>query len=584
MAIQKACQNCKNEFSLDDADITFYEKIKVPPPTWCPACRLIRRMLFYNQRKLFRRRNEESGRNIFSSMPPTAPVKVYEPGFWRSDKWDPMSYGRSLDFSKPFFVQLLELFRTVPLPARSVVNLVNSDYTNYAFNLKNSYLCFDVSEVENSAYVVEANCVKESFDLFAARHAELCYENYMSDESYRVFFSVNCEASTDIWFSRNLYGCSNCFGCVNLRNKSYHIFNQQVSKERYQKFMEEFNSGSYEVLRELRGKVYDFWLKFPMRFVLAIGVENSTGEHIERSRNLKYCYSVHESERLGYSQFLEKVYDSYDYTNGSNSSRIYESHDCEDSCELKFCWDCWPECRELEYALFCRSSSNLFGCVGLQKKQYCILNKQYSREDYFSLREKVIKHMNDMPYIDKHGRVYKYGEFFPPEFSPFAYNETVAQDFFPLSREEAEGRGYFWREQEKGEYEITKKADELPDNIKDVDDSVCKEILCCSFCGGAYRIIPMELAFYRRIPLPLPRFCPECRFRERLKFVNSPKWRHARCQCAGNKSENGVYTNTNLPHPPHAPNEHCPVEFETSYASGRLEIIYCEKCYQTETA
>ncbi len=44
----KTCQNCKKEFQIEPEDFAFYEKINVPPPTFCPECRMIRRMMFLN--------------------------------------------------------------------------------------------------------------------------------------------------------------------------------------------------------------------------------------------------------------------------------------------------------------------------------------------------------------------------------------------------------------------------------------------------------------------------------------------------------------------------------------------------------
>jgi len=49
--------------------------------------------------------------------------------------------------------------------------------------------------------------------------------------------------------------------------------------------------------------------------------------------------------------------------------------------------------------------------MSLLKKQYCIFNKQYTKEGYFELVEKIKKHMDDVPYIDKGGRKYGFGEF-----------------------------------------------------------------------------------------------------------------------------------------------------------------------------
>src|SRR3990167_2648133 len=104
---KRICQNCQQNFVIEPEDFLFYAKIKVPPPTWCPECRMIRRMVFYNQYKLFRRRDDASRKEIFSGIPSAAPLKVYEHDYWWSDKWDSIAYGREYDFSKPFFEQFL---------------------------------------------------------------------------------------------------------------------------------------------------------------------------------------------------------------------------------------------------------------------------------------------------------------------------------------------------------------------------------------------------------------------------------------------------------------------------------------------
>src|SRR3989344_4892159 len=119
----RKCQNCHREFDIQPEDFIFYEKISVPPPTFCPECRMIRRFMFRNERRLFRRKEEISGKEIFSSFPASAPIKVYEHDYWWSDKWDPLESGREYDFSKPFFAQFIELFRTAPLFSRSVVSI-----------------------------------------------------------------------------------------------------------------------------------------------------------------------------------------------------------------------------------------------------------------------------------------------------------------------------------------------------------------------------------------------------------------------------------------------------------------------------
>lgn len=592
----KVCQNCEADFTIDASDFVFYKKMQVPPPTWCPECRMIRRFLFRNERLLFRRKDDVTGKEIFSMIPPGVDVVVYNHDYWWSDKWDPMQYGRDYDFSRPFFEQWRELYRAVPQVSNSILNLVRSEYCGNAGHLKNCYLCFAVETLEDSAYCTRSGYVKDSFDLHESTTDELCFEGIMIDESYKVFFSVDCESCTDIWFSKSLVGCTNCFGCVNLRNKSYYIFNKPYSKESYTAALKEFHLDSYKALEQKKEEAHNFWQKFPVKYMHGARNVNSSGEHIQDSKNAKFSYFIHGCENIKFCQMLHETDDSYDYFSwGNPASQIYESTICGYECDkLKFCAECWPNVMDMEYCFSCHSSSNLFGCVGLRKKQYCILNKQYSKEEYEKLVPKIKKHMDEMPYISevRNGKlevrkiVYKYGEFFPPEFSIFAYNETPAQDFFPLSVEAAANAGYLWRETERRKYKATMDAVALPDGIRDTNDSITKEVISCLGCRGPYRIIPMEFKFYKRAGLPLPRFCPECRFQARKKFVNPPKYWKRKCQCAGQTSikyqESSIkYMNT-AEHPSHSVGKPCPNEFDTSYAPEKPDIVYCESCYNSE--
>ena len=97
------CQNCKKDFIIEPDDFSFYEKLKVPPPTFCPECRFRRRMLSTNERVLYRRKCDMTGKTIFSMYHEDVPFPVYHPEAWYGDDWDPYSYGVDYDFSKSFF-------------------------------------------------------------------------------------------------------------------------------------------------------------------------------------------------------------------------------------------------------------------------------------------------------------------------------------------------------------------------------------------------------------------------------------------------------------------------------------------------
>src|SRR3989344_635982 len=99
---KRICQNCKQNFTVEPDDFGFYEKMKVPPPTWCPQCRMIRRMAWRNDWHVFRKKDARTGEMIFSLFPEESPYKIYDRDYWWGDDWNPLGYGRGYDFSLPF--------------------------------------------------------------------------------------------------------------------------------------------------------------------------------------------------------------------------------------------------------------------------------------------------------------------------------------------------------------------------------------------------------------------------------------------------------------------------------------------------
>ncbi len=294
------------------------------------------------------------------------------------------------------------------------------------------------------------------------------------------------------------------------------------------------------------------------------------GDHIVQSKNAIHCFDIKECKDVKYCKQMIGARDVEDINYCEFPELCYEYIGFWKVNQTKFSNTC-GESNNLTYSDFCSNSSNLFACIGLRNKQYCILNYQYTKEEYEELVPKIIKHMNDMPYIDAKGRVYKYGEFFPPELSPFCYNETIAQEYFPLTKEQALSQGYQWKDKVERNYQIDIKNEEIPDKF---DESIIGKVIecvhrgeCNEQCTEAFKIIEPEYQFYQRMNLPLPRLCPNCRHYQRLKQRNPLKLWHRTCMCDKTTHD---HTGT------------CPIEFETSYAPERPEIIYCESCYNKE--
>ena len=577
------CQNCKNDFIVEQEDFLFYEKMQVPPPTFCPNCRFQRRASFRNEDVLFRNKSAKSGKEIITLIPPESGLKVYDEPEWWSDDWDPTEYARDYDFDIPFFAQFFELMKDVPAWSRDVINMVNSDYSANAGYLKNCYLLFNSNYTEDSMYGNAIDHSRNCIDNSHVSHSEQCYGSFWLSKCYRTNFSIRSSECRDVWFSSDCKNCSDCFGCVNLTNKRYHFFNQSLTKEEYEAKLLSFKINTSEGLKNAKEVSETFWNRFPKKFIQGIKNENVTGEYVTNSKNVKNSYLVRQGKDLKYVQYLQvpKNEGCYDMTIwGDNNELGYEN--CVtgyNTSGLKFCFSCWGDVRDLEYSMRCGTSSNLFGCVGLRNKEYCILNKQYSKDQYFDMVEKIKKHMNERPFIDKLGRVYKYGEFFPIEFSLCGYNNTLAQEHFPLTIEETKYQGFKWVEPFRREYNITLHSFEIPVDTREVDKSILKEVLECTECNKPFRILDNELIFLKSLEIALPKSCPGCRSKNRLKYRNQSFLFKRRCDCGGKQSKNKIYNNEIFHF--HGDNE-CQIEFETSYSPDRPEIVYCEKCYQQE--
>lgn len=598
----RECQNCRVSFTIDASDLAFYEKLKVPPPTFCPKCRHIRRMIWRNQRTLYRRACEAPGHTeiLISMYPPDSGIPVYDVKYWWSDEWDASRYGAAYDLSRTFFDQFKDLLHRMPLPNLVQTNCTNSEYTNSAMDCKNAYLTFAVVKGENVFYSSLITNIRDSSDVYNCHENELAYECMYADRCFRVRYGYFLEDCSDGTFLYDCRDCSSCFGCVGLRKKSHCFFNEQLSKEEYWKRIEALDMGSFRTREEMNEKFWELVRSHPVKYSRQLQCQNSTGDNLYYSKNCRECFDTK-------GQGLEDcayVIDTYSTPSKSCNSiyGISNGEHCYDSISIRVCSNIlfskkiWTG-RDVQYSYNCHDCSDIFGCIGLRKKQYCILNRQYSEEEYRGLVEKIKEHMREFPYVAKNGTKYGYGEFFPEELCPYGYNESVAIEYYPLNREEALARGYAWKDTEVREYKISKTIADIPDTIAAVEDPFCQEIIGCAHsasseqaragngclhqCTTAFRILPDELQLYKRIGVPIPRLCPNCRHFERLNIRNPVTLQHRDCMCDGPTSRGGVYANKAV----HSHGEKsCEAEFETPYSSTSPTIVYCENCYQAEVA
>ncbi len=572
------CQNCKQDFTIEPDDFSFYEKIKVPPPTFCRKCRFIRRMAWRNERSLYRRICNLCNKNIISMYRPDVPFPVFCHECWWSDKWDPSEYGRDYDMSKPFFEQYKDFYNSVPHPAIWARNIINSEYTNMCGECKNVYLSCSV--IKNSENIFYSKCVDSSKDIFDSLNvintSESLYENVEAQGNYNSQHMLLCRSCLDSYFLVDCVNCSNCFMSYNLRNKKFYIRNQQYTKEDYFKELEKFDLKSRSGRAELIKEFEEIKKKAIYRFGNINKCVDVTGNNLLNVKNSKFCFEIYnmEDSKYCYRAFDNKECMDLDF--GGWSELMYEySTGAKGDYNVKFSYSAMESVRNADYTDSCRNCTNIFGCISLRDKENAIFNKVYSKDEFNELRVKIIEQMNSVPYIDKAGREYRYGEFFPIEISPFAYNETPAYEFAPLDKETVEKNGYRWKEQGVKDFQITMPPEKIPDNIDDVDSSILAEAIGCLHggqcghqCGTAFKITDYEFNFYKKQGIPLPNLCPNCRYYSRLTVMPGVDLYTRECMC--DKTSHFHSENS------------CSNEFETSYAPERPEKVYCEQCYQAE--
>jgi hypothetical protein len=520
----RICASSGEEFAVTPGELAFYERLGVPLPRLCPTERLRRRMAFFNPLTIFSRKSSWGGKALFSMYAENAPFPVIEKDSWWGDRWDALEFGREIDFDRPFLAQMDELSREVPRPSLSLLRVENSDYINHATDVKDSYLVFGCTALEDSLYCARSYCCRDCMDCHGVDHCELCFACIVCDNCYNLQEAFNCQNCSDSLFLRNCRSCEHCFGCTNLYRKQFHIYNKPHSRQDYNAFINVLDLGSYAKRSRLRAEADAFFLKHPQPCANMAQVEEASGNYIYRSSQIHASFLIRQCEHMRYAYGVQNAKHCMDYTQwGDQSELMYECVGCgEGAYNLRFCTVCYDSVSNLEYCRDCVAARDCFGCDGVRGKQYCIFNRQYSQVEYEQLKRRLKEAMLQSG---------EYGEFFPINASPIPYNASLAQWYFPRSEEQARSDGLYWLEKPVAMGKEVIPAAKLPDAVPSQDQPV---VAASELSGKPFRLTAEELRRFRRFGVPLPRRSHEERMLERARAMGEIRLYQRECSKTGN--------------------------------------------------
>lgn len=560
----KKCRITGEEFVVTDRDLEFYDtlspvfagqKCAIPSPTLCPRERQIRRMVWRNHDQLYKNTCALTGKEIISTYKPGTPYKVASLESWWSDSWNPCDYGQKIDFSRPFFDQFLALDQlTIHIPV-SVLKSENSNFTNFSIQNRNCYLCSRIAEAEDCYYSYLVVRSKHCFDCRDVSDSEYLYECIRTQKSYHSFYCTDSENCHDCYFLKDCSGCRDCFGSCNLRNAQFVFNNKQLQESEYRNLLAKA-LWDFSQPGKMRDDFLNFCKKFPKKYITGFNNEDVSGNFLFSNAHIVFGFECHECENIRHSYGAVHGRDCMEWSFGYFAEKSLEFCGVATSYGIRFSVNCVSESRDLFYSKDCMNGTkDCFWCISLKKGKNCILNTAYSQQEYEQIAIKLINHMRSTG---------EWGEFFPVEHSPYAYNETPAQDYFPQDKESIQRKGWSWLETDKR----TDVQGFVPLPIEQYDekkvgyeqaqlniDTLLATTISCTQTGKGYKILPQELAFYIANSLPVPSLHPFARSAIRTQQILPPELYNRTC-------------------------DECWQPFLTSYAPDRPEKILCENCYR----
>ncbi len=308
------CKTCTNEYKIRDEDLVFYEQVKTAPPLYCPECRMAQRLMFRNERVLYKRNCDLCKKDMVTLYAPESPYTVYCSKCWWSDNWDPKSFAMDYDPNKKFFDQYKELQLKVPRLGIVEIQNVRSEYTNGSAENKDCYLIFAADYNEDCLYGRLLQRDKQCVDCAFLHESELCYECIDCRSCFKCVYSEQCQSSSDLLFCYNVRNSNNCIFCTNGVNLSNAIYNVKYSKEEFERKKAEILK-DYESIEKAKKEFEELKKNTIRKFADQTKCHNVSGDYIHNCYDGVQLFDTYDAKNCSYMKDAEKPVDSMDCNN-----------------------------------------------------------------------------------------------------------------------------------------------------------------------------------------------------------------------------------------------------------------------------
>lgn len=494
----KLCRVTGSKFETTPLEEELYRQFDVEVPDFVPSERRRLLLSLANVKNFFRRRSSLTGDPIYGVYSADSSFDVWETDLWLDARRAGKFGETSLDWNSKgsLFEQLGELFKLFPRPAFFGGELGKTVGSTQIFDADRvSYVSMASKVTDSSASFLVRNSENIS-NCFIISNSKECYGCINIGNCSRTVFSENSTDCSDSYFLFNCKECKHCTFCTGLTGKEYYFDNEELTPEEYAAKLADLELSSRGGLEQAKERF------------LKLREQNKSSDTIIASREVEHSFGVWFGfgvkdciDLQGYSENISESVLSVGC--GGGAKRIFNSLYCTADVE------------DLSYSAYCTKSRHLFGCFGLENREYCILNKQFKESEYFPLKEEIVS-------VFKKKKVW--GRPFGMKFSDFPYNHSLAQDFFPITKVQSSLLEVDWDPQIESFQpskllESEASMSRLADAPESIENASREAIYICELSGRPFQYLPGELELCVKLGVYPSPYSTEERYRQTLALL-----------------------------------------------------------------